>query len=149
MRFPRFSLFHPSLFFLYNRVESYNLHYQSFSFSLFNCRIIKRLAFLRVKDALQVFKHSAGFLLQGFIYILRRNGARIDASSIMRRERLVLSSLIDPSSWSKVFLLGDNLRATLFSFFSFRNTFSFSLATSIHYLLLPSFFFHSFYKKIK
>lgn len=147
MRFPRFSLFHPSLFFLYNRVESYNLHYQSFSFSLFNCRIIKRLAFLRVKDALQV--RSTGFLLQGFIYILRRNGARIDASSIMRRERLVLSSLIDPSSWSKVFLLGDNLRATLFSFFSFRNTFSFSLATSIHYLLLPSFFFHSFYKKIK
>lgn len=148
MRFPRFSLFHPSLFFLYNRIESYNLHYQSFSFSLFNCRIIKRLAFLRVKDALQVFELDFYFK-DLYIYILRRNGARIDASSIMRRERLVLSSLIDPSSWSKVFLLGDNLRATLFSFFSFRNTFSFSLATSIHYLLLPSFFFHSFYKKIK
>lgn len=150
MRFPRFSLFHPSLFFLYNRVESYNLHYQSFSFSLFNCRIIKRLAFLRVKDALQVFKHSAGFLLQGFIYIYiakERSEDRCEfdyatrtTSSFLSNRSIKLIESFSPRRQSESYPL---------LVFQLSKHFSFSLATSIHYLLLPSFFFHSFYKKIK
>lgn len=70
--FPRFSFFNP--FFLYNRdVESYDL--QSFSFSRFNCRIIKRLAF---KDALQVFKRTTGFLLRGFYIYIANEETKFD-----------------------------------------------------------------------
>lgn len=100
--FPRFSFFNP--FFLYNRdVESYDL--QSFSFSRFNCRIIKRLAF---KDALQVFKRTTGFLLRRFIY---RTKERSSMSSIMRTTSSFLSNRSIELSIES-FLLGDNLKGT-------------------------------------